>query len=224
MEYMIEINKVTKRFREFTALNDITVSFEKGKIHGIIGRNGSGKTVLFKCICGFLKTDKGDIRIDGKKVGTDIEVPSDMGMIIENTGFLPGYSGYRNLSFLARINNRISKKEIAGAMEMVGLDIRMKKHVAKYSMGMKQRLGIAQAIMENPSLLILDEPMNGLDNQGVEDIRTLLMRLREERKTILLASHSKEDISTLCDTVTELDKGKIIRKEAKNDRKSMEQS
>ncbi len=209
---MIEIRNVTKEFREYKALDDVSLTFEKGKIHGVIGRNGSGKTVLFKCICGFLKADKGEIFISGQKLGKDIEAPPDVGVIIENPGFLPGYTGYQNLSFLAGIRKRISKKDIENIMARVGLDAAGKKHVGKYSLGMKQRLGIAQAIMENPSLLLLDEPMNGLDNQGVEEIRMLLMKLRDEGKTILLASHNKEDISVLCDTVVELDKGRIVKR------------
>ena len=209
---MIEVRNVTKKFQEYKALDDITLTFEKGKIHGVIGRNGSGKTVLFKCICGFLKVDKGEIFIEGKKLGRDIEAPPDAGVIIENPGFLPGYNGFQNLSFLAGIKKKISKNDIKGVLERVGLDAGSNKHVGKYSLGMKQRLGIAQAIMEEPSLLILDEPMNGLDNQGVEEVRMLLMKLKEEGKTILLASHNKEDISVLCDTVMEFDKGKILEK------------
>lgn len=210
MDYMVEVKSVTKKFKEYKALDQVTLRFEKGKIHGIIGRNGSGKTVLFKCICGFLKIDEGEILVDGKRVGKDIEAPPDVGMIIENPGFLPGYSGYQNLNFLACIRNKIKKKDILAVIERVGLDPKSKKHVGKYSMGMRQRLGIAQAIMEDPSLLILDEPMNGLDNQGVQDIRELLLNLKEEGKTIILASHNKEDISVLCDTVAEIDHGRIL--------------
>ncbi len=210
MDNKIEVKHVTKKFKEYKALDDISLSFETGKIHGIVGRNGSGKTVLFKCICGFLKTDEGEILVDGKKVGKEIEAPPEAGVIIENPGFLPNYNGYQNLSFLACIRNKIKKPEIVAVIKRVGLNPRSRKHVGKYSMGMRQRLGIAQAIMENPSLLILDEPMNGLDNQGVQDIRELLLKLKEEGKTILLASHNREDISVLCDTVVEIDKGKIV--------------
>lgn len=210
MQNIIEVKNVTKQFKEFKALDDVSLSFERGKIHGIIGRNGSGKTVLFKCICGFLKTDKGEITVNGKKIGKDIEAPKDIGVIIETPGFLPNYSGYQNLNFLAGINGKIKKQDILQVIRRVGLDPRSKKHVGKYSMGMRQRLGIAQAIMENPELLILDEPMNGLDNQGVEDVRKLLMELREQGKTIILASHNKEDIAVLCDTVVEIDRGRII--------------
>ena len=210
MDNMVEVRGVTKKFKEFKALDQVSLSFERGKIHGIIGRNGSGKTVLFKCICGFLKMDEGEILVDGKRIGKEIEAPQDVGVIIENPGFLPGYSGYQNLSFLACIRNKIKKKEILEVIERVGLDPKSKKHVGKYSMGMRQRLGIAQAIMEDPSLLILDEPMNGLDNQGVQDMRELFLKLKEEGKTILLASHNREDIAVLCDTVVEIDHGRTL--------------
>ena len=213
MDNLVEVKSVTKKFKEFKALDEVSLSFERGKIHGIIGRNGSGKTVLFKCICGFLKLDGGEILVDGKRIGKDIEAPESVGVIIENPGFLPGYSGYQNLSFLACIRNKIKKPQIKKVIERVGLDPESRKHVGKYSMGMRQRLGIAQAIMEDPELLILDEPMNGLDNQGVQDMRELFLKLKEEGKTIILASHNREDIAFLCDTVVEIDHGRIIKEE-----------
>lgn len=210
MEYIISVKEVSKEFKETTALSHVSVEFEKGKIHGIIGRNGSGKTVLFKCICGLMYPDSGEISVDGKRIGKDIDMPTNVGAIIEAPGFLPTYSGYNNLSFLANINRKIGKKEILEALETVGLGKTGKKHVGKYSLGMRQRLGIAQAIMENPDILVLDEPMNGLDNSGVEDIRKLLLDMKARGKTILLASHNREDISFLCDTVREMDGGVII--------------
>lgn len=177
----------------------------------MIGRNGSGKTVLFKCICGFLRVDDGAVLVDGKQIGKEIEAPESIGAIIEMPGFLPGYSARQNLQFLAGIRRKIGKKEIDEAIRKVGLDPEAKKHVGKYSLGMRQRLGIAQAIMEEPSLLILDEPMNGLDNQGVQEMRQLFLKLKEEGKTILLASHNREDIAALCDTTVEIDRGKITK-------------
>ena len=209
VENKIEIRHVTKTFGEYRALDDVSLSFETGKIHGIIGRNGSGKTVLFKCICGFLKVDAGEILVDGKSIGEDLESPPEVGVIIETPGFLPNYNAFQNLSFLAGIQNQIGKEEIRQVIQLVGLDPASKKHVGKYSMGMRQRLGLAQAIMENPSLLILDEPMNGLDNQGVEDVRNILLKYKGLGKTILLASHNREDIEILCDTVTEMDRGTV---------------
>lgn len=210
MSNIIEVNQVTKRFKDTVVLNQISLSFEEGKIHGIIGRNGSGKTMLMKCICGFVIPTSGTIQVQGKFIGKDCDVPDSVGIIIEAPGFLPNYSGYANLLFLAKIKNKISKEQIKEAIQLVGLDPNSKKHVGKYSLGMRQRLGLAQALMESPDILILDEPMNGLDNQGVEDIRQLLQNLKEQGKTIILASHSKEDISILCDTVHELDHGEII--------------
>ena len=214
MEKMIEISHVSKSFQTYRALDDVSLDIEKGKIYGIIGRNGSGKTVLFKCICGFLKTDSGEIKVDGKTIGKEIEAPQNAGIIIENPGFLSAYSGYQNLKFLADINKKIGKQEIRDVLEKVGLDPTIKKPVGKYSLGMRQRLGIAQAIMENPSLLILDEPMNGLDYQGVKDVRKILLDLKEEGKTILLASHNREDIAFLCDETVHIDHGKLVEREA----------
>ena len=210
METGIMVNKLTVKFGETTVLNDISLSFEKNKIHGLIGRNGSGKTILLKCICGFVIPASGTIKIDKQQIGKDCDVPENIGIIIEAPGFLPNYDGYTNLKFLAAIKNQISKDRILNVIEKVGLDSKSKKHVGKYSLGMRQRLGLAQALMEDPDILILDEPMNGLDNQGVYDIREILLELKNQGKTILLASHSKEDIEILCDTVHELDLGKII--------------
>lgn len=211
MEEKIRIENVTKKFGSYAALDGISLNFEKGKIHGIIGRNGSGKTVLFKCICGFLRVDGGAVLVNGKQVGKEIEAPESIGAIIETPGFFPGYSARQNLQFLAGIRGKIGKKEIDEAIRKVGLDPEAKKHVGKYSLGMRQRLGIAQAIMEDPSLLILDEPMNGLDNQGVQEMRQLFLKLKDEGKTILLASHNREDIAALCDTTVEIDRGKIVK-------------
>ena len=207
METCIEVQNAVKRFRDQVVLKNISISFEKGQIHGIVGRNGSGKTVLFKCICGLMHPEEGVILVNGKRVGRDVDMPEDIGAIIEAPGFLPNYSGYRNLRFLANIRRKIGKEEILNVLKTVGLDPESRKHVGKYSLGMRQRLGIAQAIMEDPEILILDEPMNGLDNAGVQDIRALLLGLKEQGKTILLASHNHEDIAALCDTVHEMDGG-----------------
>lgn len=207
METCIEVQNVVKRFRDQVVLKNVWISFEKGKIHGIVGRNGSGKTVLFKCICGLMHPEEGVILVNGKRVGRDVDMPEDIGAIIEAPGFLPNYSGYKNLRFLANIRRKVGKEEILNVLKTVGLDPESRKHVGKYSLGMRQRLGIAQAIMEDPEILILDEPMNGLDNAGVQDIRALLLELKAQGKTILLASHNHEDIAALCDTVHEMDGG-----------------
>ena len=209
MESIIKVDNVIKKFGSEIALNNVSIEFERGKIYGIVGRNGSGKTVLFKTIIGFLKPTGGRIIVDGKEIGKDTDFADHIGIIIETPGFLSAYSGYKNLEYLASIKNRIGKNEIKKSMERVGLDPNSKKKVGKYSLGMRQRLGIAQAIMENPDILILDEPMNGLDNQGVEDVREILLNLKDEGKSIILASHNKEDIEVLCDEVYEMDHGKL---------------
>ena len=162
-----------------------------------------------KCICGFIRPTSGIITVGGKQIGKDIDFPENMGIIIEAPGFIPYYSGYKNLKLLAGLRGKIGKNEIIKSMEQVGLDPYLKRHVRKYSLGMRQRLGLAQAIMENPDLLILDEPMSGLDKEGVSDMRGYLKLFREQGKTILIASHSAEDISILCDTVCEMDKGML---------------
>ena len=210
MEYAISLKELSKSFKEEKVLKNITHDFEKGKIHGIIGFNGSGKTVMFKCICGFLKPTGGVVLVDGKEIGKEIDFPESVGIIIENPGFLPDLSGFENLKRLAALNHRIGDEEIRECIRKVGLDPFSKKKVKQYSLGMRERLGIAQAIMEEPSLLILDEPMNGLDNQGVQEMRQLFLKLKEEGKTILLASHNREDIAALCDTTVEIDRGKIV--------------
>ncbi len=209
---MIQINDVSLTIKKTEILRNVTVDFEKGKIHGLIGRNGSGKTMLMKCICGFVKPTEGTITVNGKQVGRDCDFPDSVGIIIETPGFIPYYSGYKNLKLLADLRKKITGGQVKEAMERVGLDPELKRHVRKYSLGMRQRLGLAQAIMEEPELLILDEPMNGLDKEGVEDMRSYLLTLKAEGKTILIASHSAEDIAVLCDTVWEMDKGVLTRK------------
>ncbi len=208
---IIEVKDLSLTIKKSTILYNITVSFGAGCIHGLIGRNGSGKTMLMKCICGFVRPSAGSVTVAGKQIGKDCDFPKSVGIIIETPGFIPYYSGYRNLKLLADLNKKIGKEEIRSTMEKVGLDPDLKRHVRKYSLGMRQRLGLAQAIMENPDLLILDEPMNGLDKDGVADMRKYLLDLKTQGKTILIASHSAEDIEVLCDTVCEMDKGELIK-------------
>lgn len=203
----IKVEHVSKDFQGELVLKDVSHEFEAGKIHGIVGNNGSGKTVLFKCMCGFMFPSKGKIFIDFEQVGVDMDFPDDMGIIIETPGFLPNLSGFKNLQILASLKRKIGNKEIREAIRLVGLDPDIKKHVSKYSLGMRQRLGIAQAIMEDPSYLILDEPFNGLDKRGVKEMRELIKGLRAKGKTVLLASHNANDIDELCDTVCEMDSG-----------------
>lgn len=209
MNNLVEITNVTKSFSGENVLKSITVSFESGEIHGIIGRNGSGKTVLFKCICGFLTVDTGKILINGNEVKPT--AAQSIGIILETPGFIGSLSGYRNLELLASLNKKIKPKQICDAMASVGLDPNSKKHVAKYSLGMKHRLGIAQAMMETPMLLVLDEPMNGLDKKGVLEIRELFKKLSQRGVTIIMSSHYTEDIDALCKTVCEMDGGVLKR-------------
>ena len=197
-EIVISVAHIEKKFGTETVLNDVSLEVERGKIYGIIGRNGSGKTVLFKCICGLLNNDTGTIQVDR----------TQLGVIIEEPGFLRQYSGKRNLELLAALSDK-EHMDIVEVMNLVGLGNAVNKKVGKYSMGMRQRLGIAQAIMEYQQILILDEPMNGLDNQGVREMRELFIRLRAKGITILLESHNREDIETLCDHVYEIDAGKL---------------
>ena len=198
---MVKVEGLSKEFRGEMILQDVNITLERGKIYGLVGMNGSGKTVFMKCLCGFLKPTTGKVTVDGKEVGKEIDFPQDLGLMIETPGFIPYMSGKSNLKNLALIRNQIGNYEIEEALRSVGLDPNLKKHVSKYSLGMRQRLGIAQAIMEKPRLLILDEPFNGLDVQGVKDIRELLMSLQKQGVTILLASHYDEDIRTLCEEV-----------------------
>ena len=210
MESIIKVENVSKKFGADTALNNVSIEFESGKIYGIVGRNGSGKTVLFKTIIGFLKPTSGKVIVDGKEIGRDTDFADNIGIIIETPGFLSSYTGFKNLEYLASIKNVIGKKEIRESMERVGLDPNSKKKVGKYSLGMRQRLGIAQAIMENPDILILDEPFNGLDKDSVKEMRSLLLSLRDAGKLILLASHNPLDISLLCDSAFEIDRGMLF--------------
>lgn len=206
---LIKLDDVTVKFKEHIVLDKVCMEFESGKIYGIIGRNGSGKTVLLKCICGLMDTTDGTVSVNGKIVGKDVDFPENIGFIIENPGFLPHYSGFKNLKYLASIRGTITDDDIRRCIRTVGLDPDDKKSVKHYSLGMKQRLGLAQAMMENPDILILDEPMNGLDKHGVADIRELLMELKKQGKLILLVSHNPADIELLCDEVYEMELGNI---------------
>lgn len=208
---IITVENVSLTLGKNEILKNINVSFEQGKIHGLAGRNGSGKTMLLKCICGFVKPTAGTVIVDNMRIGRDVDFPKDVGIIIETPGFIPYYSGYKNLKLLAGLEKKIGKEQIRKSMEQVGLDPDLKRHVKKYSLGMRQRLGLAQAIMENPSILILDEPFNGLDKEGVVEMRKYLLDYKEQGKTILICSHSTEDISLLCDTVHEMDRGCISK-------------
>ena len=208
-QYVIKIKNVSKSFKGIQVLNDVNMTCRSGKIYGIVGYNGSGKTVLFKCICGFLHVDSGSISVNGKVVGKELDMLKNAGIIIEEPGYIRNLSGYRNLEYLYRISNKKDKAAIYDAMRKVGLDPCAKKKVCNYSLGMRQRLAIAQATMEDQQILILDEPMNGLDKEGVAEMRKFFSDQKRMGKLILLASHNKEDIELLCDEVYEMDHGTL---------------
>ena len=197
---MIEVSHVSKVYKKRTVVDDVTVNFEEGQITGIVGRNGSGKTVLFRMICGLTIPTKGEITVNGERIGQDVDFPGSLGAIIEVPGFIGMESGYKNLWNLAKLRKRIGKDDVRKAMETVGLDPDEKKAVRKYSLGMRQRLGIAQA-------------MNGLDNDGAKEMRALICSLRDRGKTIVLASHNMYDISEMCDKVYYMDKGCLSESE-----------
>lgn len=209
----IELVNICKRFKNEQVLQNVNLTFYDNKIYGVVGGNGSGKSVLFKIICGYILADDGEILIDERILGKDMDFYDKLGALIEAPGFIWHQSGYDNLLYLAKIRNQISNEEVKEAIRLVGLDPNSKKWVGKYSMGMKQRLGIAQAIMEKPELLILDEPMNSLDEHGVDEIRSLLHEYRQEGRIILITSHYAQDIQMLCDEVYTIKSGKIVNKE-----------
>lgn len=206
---MIQIKDLNLDIKGHLILSDVNMTMQEGKIYGLVGNNGSGKTMLMKCICGFVRPTSGEVIVNDDVIGRDVDYIKDTGIIIENPGFIPYYSGMKNLKMLSEINGKADKNKIRETMEICGLNPELKLSVKKYSLGMRQRLGIAQAIMEDQSILILDEPMNGLDKEGVAAIRRLLLKMKEEGRLIILASHNREDIDVLCDEVFEVEKGKI---------------
>ena len=211
MSSYIELRKVSKSFGHRRILREVSLSVERGKTVGLVGANGSGKSVLFKILCGFEKPDKGDVYVRGRQLGKNgRDFPDNMGGFINSPGFIGIYSGFQNLKFLADIQGRIGEEEIAEAMDKVGLDPSDKTKVAHYSLGMKQKLGLAQAIMEVQDILILDEPFNALDYKTYEDVRTIIRMLKAEGKTIFLTSHRYKDIDQLCDQVYSIEDGRLM--------------
>lgn len=207
---MIQVEQVSLVTKEYTILDDISIQVDKGTIVGLAGGNGSGKTMLMKCICGFNNAFTGKITVADKEIGKDIDFPKNTGIIIETPGFIPYYSGYKNLKVLGDLRGNISKEDIFQYMEMVELDPKLKRPVRKYSLGMRQRLGLAQALMEQPELLILDEPFNGLDKSMTEKMRKIILEEKEKGTTILLSSHNPTDMELLCDKIYYLDGGKLV--------------
>lgn len=200
---LISIKNMSKIIKGKVVLSNITLDFEYGKIYGIVGDNGSGKTMLLRAISRFLTPTSGELVFSTKNI--------TMGVIIENPGFLPNYTGFENLKLLAQIRNVIGDFEIRSSMERVGLDPDDKRKVKSYSLGMRQKLAIAQAIMENPTLLVLDEPFRGLDEKSVKLVRQLLLEYNQKGGTVLLTSHNTdEDISSICHQVYKIRNGRIV--------------
>lgn len=208
----IEIRNASKVIQKAEVLKDINIHFEGGKIYGLRGKNGSGKTMLMRAISGLITLTKGEVIIDGQILGKDMSFPESIGILIENPSFIDSYTGYQNLKALADINHRIASQEIYEVLEQVGLDPTDKKKYKKYSLGMKQRLGIAAAIMEKPQIILLDEPINALDESGVEQIRNALLELKNDQRIIIVACHDREELDLLSDEIIELQDGAVVNK------------
>lgn len=208
----IDVKNYTKFIKKKTILDNVNISFESGKIYGLHGKNGSGKTMLLRAICGLILPTSGEVSIDGKVIGKDIEFPDSVGIIIENMTMLTDYTAFDNLKILAKIKKIATDEDIRSALENVGLNPDDKKKVKAFSLGMKQKLNIAQAIMEKPKLLLLDEPTNALDEESVKDVRKLLLEMKEQGVLIIIASHNKEDLEVLCDDLVEIYEGRIKTK------------
>ena len=209
----LKAENISKKIRGKVILDNIDLTLTSGNVYGFVGRNGSGKTMLFRALSGLMKIDTGIIYLDDRILGKDFSVLPSLGMIIENTGMYPEYTGFTNLKILAGIKKIIGKEKIKETLNRVGLLPDDKRTVRKYSLGLKQRLAIAQAIMEKPDIIMLDEPTNGLDEKGVQLIREIIAQEKERGALILLASHSAEDIKLLSDEVFHISEGKIINKE-----------
>lgn len=208
----IIIENLSKTIKNNKILDNVNLTFESGHVYGLVGRNGSGKTMLLRAICGLIFPDSGKVIIDGKQLHKDISFPESCGIIIENTDLLPNFSAFDNLKMLSEIKNTANDNMIKSAIKSVGLDPDSKKKVKTFSLGMKQRLSIAQALFEDPDILLLDQPTNALDEDGVNDVRRILLEQKKKNKLIIIASHNKEDISLLSDTVISVSNGRFQRK------------
>lgn len=205
------VNSINKSIRGKTILSDVSLRITSGNIYGFAGRNGSGKTMLFRALSGLMRIDSGSILLDGKTLHKDFSVLPSLGIILENAGLYPGLTGAENLLYLAGLTKRIGREEVVNAISRVGLDPEDKRTYRKYSLGMKQRLVIAQAIMEKPDVIMLDEPTNALDESGVEEIRKVILEEKERGALILVASHNKEDIRILADELYRVEGGWVER-------------
>ena len=207
---MIQLQNVSKKIKTNQVLNNISYTFEEGKVYGLYGRNGSGKTMLLRAVSGLIRLDSGSIYVDGKKLHEEISFPENTGIVIENMELLPRFSARQNLKILAKIRNKADDRSITEALKRVGLDPDSTLKVKKFSLGMKQRLNIAQAIFEKQKLILLDQPTNALDEKGVGLIYDIIREEREKGAVIVIATHHKEDLEELCDVVLKIDEGKIV--------------
>lgn len=195
------VNNVSKQIRNRTILSNINLHLTSGMIYGFVGPNGSGKTMLFRAISGLMKPSSGEVWLDGKLLHRDMRVLPNLGIVIENAGLYPELSGFNNLKLLAKLNGKIDDNDIRETIKKVGLDPNDRRPFRKYSLGMKQRIVLAQAIMEKPDILMLDEPTNALDEDGIRDIRNIILEEKSRGALVLIASHNKEDIELLVDKV-----------------------
>ena len=206
----IRLKNVTKKIKQDILLDHISLEFRGGKVYGLQGKNGSGKTMLMRAVCGLITLSDGEIDIDGEILHKDISFPRNIGALLENPSFLNGYTGLENLKLLADIQGRIEEKELRDCLAKVGLDADDKRVYRKYSLGMKQKLGIAAAVMGSPEIVILDEPINAIDEAGVEKVREILRGLKERGSVIIVACHDREELELLSDEIIKISKGRII--------------
>lgn len=205
----ISIENVSKKIQGVTVLDNVNLRMESGKIYGLLGRNGSGKTMLMRAICGLIRPTEGKIMIDGAQQWKDFSFPPDLGMLIETPTFLPEFTGFENLEMLSSIRKKVSRNDIRETITKVGLMPDDKRITRKYSLGMRQRLGIACAIMEHPQLLVLDEPFNGLDVDGYELVKSIILEEKHKGTLIVLACHSREDLEDLSDVIYKVEQGRF---------------
>lgn len=205
----LELRNVSKSIRRVPILSDINLTLESGTIYGLWGKNGCGKTMLMRVMSGLIRPTEGIVLVDGKALGVEQDFPESIGLLLENPAFLNSYTGYENLMALAEIRDLVGKERVCEVLRQVGLDPEDKRKYRKYSLGMKQRLGIACAVMEEPDLILLDEPINAIDEKGAEEIKKLIVSLKEKGKLIVLACHDREDLNFLADQVIYMGEGRI---------------
>ena len=216
----IEFHNMTKVIKDSTILDNINIRFESGKVYGLKGKNGSGKTMLMRAICGFILATSGTIDINGEILGKDITFPRSIGALIENPSFIDNETGFQNLKALASIQNNIGEQQIRKTMESVGLIPDDTRKYRKYSLGMKQKLGIACAVMENPDIILLDEPINAIDEKGVQQVQSIIQRAKGRGALVLVACHDRDELEFLSDEIYEIESGKIVSHEVLNKTKS----